>query len=789
MVRRVVFTVSLVIVLVSLNWFTRLLAGEVDNLTPEQRQALLKKLRSGSPAEGDQYYWETPQIFDGEQPAEQDNGPSRDQAHPADDISGGRTGGRVTDAHGSVDDMPEFSELLPFGTELFAGERGNETPIDIPSAQDYVLGPGDNVIVYLWGRVEKEFNLTLDREGKVFIPQVGTMVGWGLTLEQFTGKAEKLFSKVYSDFDLTVSLGKIRSIRVFIAGEVRRPGAYTVSSLTSLFNALYRAGGPNARGSMRQIKLMRGGELVVVVDLYNLLLKGDNSSDVRLKNGDVIFVPVAGPQVAIRGEVKRSALYELRGDERALDLLQLAGNPTATAHLERVMLERISSDNEWEVLDLNLTAKDPGRASNVELHDGDRMTVYSIFEAKKNMVAVFGHVKHTGYYERNDSTLVSHLIARAQLQPYDVYYDRADLFRRYPDRRMEVIPVDIGAVLAGDAEADVLLQDRDSLHIYSIDEVCWDRHVYIEGEVNSPGVYPLYERMSVRDLIFLAGSFTRRAYRHQIEIARIDSAGEVAITHVDMTRANTDEIVLREDDHVYVRQIPEWEQHRAVTITGEVLYPGEYTLSKREETLYQLLQRAGGFTENAFPKGLIMERPTIHEDLLRQRVSKIISKSESLKEDSLGQVHRRNTVDFDDDAMNRLIIDMDGILASGGREADIVLQPGDRIHVPTTPSGISVIGAVGANGTIKFTPRKSVDHYIRKAGNFTRQADKKQTRLVKANGEVVSGRGILGKRVDIGDVLIVPTRVEKDRNLMKTLTTALTAVTGALTSAYIISKL
>ena len=781
MIKRVVFTVSLVIVLVSLNWFTELLAGEVDHLTLEQRQVLLKKLRSGSGPEGEQYYWETPQIFDGDQ--------AEGHRYQTQNASPGSGDEEADKDRGYADGMPEFSDLLPFGAELFAGERENDVPIDIPSAQDYVLGPGDNVIIYLWGRVEKEYNLTFDREGKIFIPQVGAMVGWGLTLDQFTSKAEKLFSKVYSDFDLTVSLGKIRSIRVFIAGEVKQPGAYTVSSLTSLFNTLYRAGGPNARGSMRQIKLMRGGEAVTVADLYNLLLKGDNSSDVRLKNGDVIFVPVAGPQVAIRGEVKRSALYELRGDEKALDLLQLAGNPTPEAHLERVMLERISADSEWEVLDLDLSANDPERTNNVTLHDGDRITVYSIFEAKKNIVAVFGHVKHTGYYERNDSTLVSQLITRAQLQPYDVYYQRADLFRRYPDRRMEVIPVDIGAVLTGDSQADVLLQDRDSLHIYSIDEVCWEEHVYIEGEVNSPGVYPLYDGMSVQDLVFLAGSFTRGAYRHQIEIARIDSAGEVSITHVDMTRINAGDIVLEEDDHIYVRQLPEWEQHRAVTITGEVLYPGEYTLSNREETLFQLLQRAGGFTENAFPKGLVMERPTIHEDLRRQRVSKIIAKSEPLREDSLGQVQKQHTVDFDDGAMSRLIIDMESILATGGRQADIVLHPADRIHVPTIPSGVSVIGAVGANGTINFTPRKSVEHYIRKAGNFTRQADKKETRLVKANGEVVSGRGILGKRVDVGDVVVVPTKIEKDRNLMKTLTTALTAVTGALTSAYIISKL
>ncbi len=786
--KRLLLFISLVIVLVSLNWFSELVAQDLDQLTPQQKEALLKRYKSQTTAtEGSSQYYETPPIYDG-------------------DVSGalaGRDGQNLVDsqadrsvAPGSGGDndrkstaLPEFEDMVPFGMELFQGDGENGVPIDIPSASDYVIGPGDNLIIYVWGRVEKEYNLTLDREGKLFVPQVGELVGWGLTLEQFTDRARTQFSKVYSDFDITVSLGKIRSIRVFVAGEVKKPGAYTVSSLTSLFNALYLAGGPNERGSMRQIRLMRGGKAVADVDLYALLLSGDNSGDVRLQTGDVIFVPVAGPQVAVRGEVKRSAIYELKGEERAADLLMLAGDATAEAHLERVMLERISSDNQWEVLDLNLEADRTRSDQNVLLVDGDRMTVYSIFEAKKNIVAVFGQVKHTGYYERTDSTSVAVLIRRAQLRPYDVYFDRADLFRRYPDRRMEVIPLDIGAILAGDAAADILLEDRDSLYIYSIDEVAWRKHVYIEGEVKKPGEYPLYDNMSVEDLIFLAGSLNRAAQSHRIEIARIDRLGNVSIVYHDLSESDPGQLRLQEDDHVYIRQIPEWKLHRAITVEGEVTYPGEYTLTNKGETLYQLLQRVGGFTENAFPRGTVVERASIHEGLTRMQVPKIIEKSAPLREDSTGQIVRYNNVDFDGNSMNRLIIDMEKILSSNGFEGDVMLEPGDRIFVPTIPSGISVIGAVGSNGTIKFTERKTVKYYVERAGNFTKQADKNETRLMRATGEMISGGGILGKRVDLGDVVIVPTKIEKERNLMKTFTTALSAATGVLTSVYIISKL
>ncbi|UCD64766.1 MAG: SLBB domain-containing protein [Candidatus Zixiibacteriota bacterium] len=781
MSRRLVLILSLVIVLVSLNWFQELLAQDVAGLSQEEKKALLEDFAARPAEDAGKAVYRSPEIFKADERKALSDSNAASVTQPSSPTGlGPESGG---------DGMPAFDDLRPFGMELFRGEVENELPIDIPSAEDYVLGPGDNLVIYLWGRVEKQYVLTIDREGKVFVPQVGEMVAWGLTLADFVEAARRQFSKAYSDFDLTVSLGKVRSIRIFIAGEVRRPGAYTVSSLTSLFNALYLAGGPNERGSMRRIKLMRNGQPKTVVDVYNLLLKGDNSADVRLQSGDVIFVPVSGARVAVRGEIKRAALYELQGDERVLDLIALAGSTTAEAHLERVMLERVSPKDEWQVLDLDLSDRQAEAPDNIALLDGDRVTVYSIFQAKKNIVAVFGQVKHTGYYERNDSTHVSNVLRRAQLKPYDVFFERADLFRRYPDRRAEVIPIDLGAVLSGDSRADVLLQDRDSLHVYSIADVQWEKHVYIEGEVNNPGRYPLYDDMAVEDLVFLAGSYKRGAYRQRVEIARLDSVGGVSVFYVDLERVNPRQVRLEEDDHVYVRQIPQWQDEWSVAVEGEVRYPGKYALSGKGETLYQILQRVGGFTDKAFPRGTVVERKSICESLKRQRIRDIIDNTLTITEDSLGRPVKDGMVKFDNRSMDRLIIDMDRILATSGREADVVLEPGDRIHVPAIPSGISVIGAVGSNGTIRYIRNKSVRYYVERAGNFTRQADKKHARLVRATGEVVSGRGTLGETVDLGDVIIVPSRIEKDKNWLKAMTTALGAATGVLTSVYIISKL
>ncbi|MDH4156197.1 MAG: SLBB domain-containing protein [candidate division Zixibacteria bacterium] len=786
MSRRVLIWLLLVIVLVSLNWFRSAKAQTSENLTDDEKRLLLEKYRDRSSGEADAAFYQTPDLYGGVDKDFPDLDSRRSAVLPTDNPNTHRT---KSDARSApVEGLVDFKVLRPFGVDLFDGQQDMAPPIDIASADDYVLGPGDNVLIYLWGRVEKEYNLTLDREGKVFIPRVGEVVGWGLSLEQFSARVKKQLSKAYSEFDLTVSLGKIRSIRVFVTGEVRFPGAYTVSSLTSLFNILHSAGGPNDRGSMRDIRLVRNGEIVATTDLYDFLLKGDNSTDIRLNTGDLVFVPVAGPRVAIRGEINRPAVYELKGGQTASELLALAGNPTPAAHLDRVMLERIAGKQEWEVLDLDLSAHSTG-TGHVNLMDGDRLTVYSVFDARTNSAAVFGKVKHPGYYERSDSTCISDLIRQAQLQPYDVYFERANLYRRYHDGRSEVIPIDLSRILAGDQEADLLLMDRDSVHVYSIDEIEWDKYVYIEGEVKRPGAYLLYENMTAQDLVFLAGSYTRGAYKHRAEVARLDSTGEVTLVDLALTDERSLKYLLDEDDHVYVRRLPEWERERSVRIDGEVMYPGRYTLANRDETLYDLLCRAGGFTRNSFPRGLVFKRRTIQDNLSRLNVPDLLDKTQPLVEDTLGNIKREELFAFDLADMNRIIIDVEQILKTEGRQGDIVLEPGDHITVPSIPSGISVMGAVGANGTLKYMEDRSVHDYIKRAGNFTHLADKKNTRLIRADGEVTSRGSTLRKKVELGDLIIVPTKIDKQHNWLGVITTALTATTGALTSIYIVSKL
>jgi len=778
MVQKKLFFLVFVIVLVCINWFRHALAQDLSSLSDTDKAMILSRMANPVTSDSENKSYQSPSIY-----ANTDSLtrlPDTLRAHDSTAVAQKKST--------NSESLTPFEDLIPFGMELFAGPRESLPPEDIAASDDYVLGPGDNIIISLWGQVEKEYTLSVDREGRIFVPQAGEIVVWGRNLAEFREQLQRQLATIYTNFDLSVSLGKIRSIRIYLTGEVQRPGAYTVSSLTSLFNALYLAGGPTQNGSMREIRVMRNGVKIAEADLYRFLLEGDNSTDVRLESGDAIFIPMTGPRVAIRGKIKRPAIYELKGEAAVLDLFALAGQPASDAYLDRVMLERVSRGDDWEVQDLDLSGA-ADSIDNVPLADGDRLTVFSIFEMKRNMVAAFGLVKHPGYYERDDSTRVSDLIARAQLRPYDVHFKRANLFRRHSDWRREVLAVDLGKALTGSSEDNLLLNNGDSLHVYSIQDVNWDRYVHIDGQVKHPGQYIYYDSMTVQDLIFLAGSFDRGASLLRAEVAQVDSLGEVTLEQVDLSDPTAHRTVLQEDDRVYIRQLPNWELHRTVKIEGEVMYPGEYVLASRDETLYQLLVRAGGMTATAFPKGSVIERASINKSLERKRIPTLLERSNPVVRDSLGNFSRQMLFEYEPNSVNRIVLDVDRLLESRGTIGDIIIQPGDRIFVPSVPSGISVLGAVGSSGTIKFTEGENAKYYLKRAGNFTAQADKKGLRLIKANGEVYSGGGTTGQRVDLGDVIVVPTKIEKERDLGRTFTTTLSAITGVLTTILIVDRL
>ncbi|MCX6826590.1 MAG: SLBB domain-containing protein [candidate division Zixibacteria bacterium] len=770
---RVIFIVAiLVILLIAVSWFKPIFCQELG------QEALLQeylKQNKGVEKTDQRYY--SPDIYGSNQTTPI---PGANIANP----------GAIPPGDSTVKNMiieKQADGLEPFGYSLFTASAELSSAPEVADAADYVLGPSDNIIINLWGKVEKEYNLTVDRQGKIFIPKVGEIVVWGLSLSQFESIINKKLSGVYSDFKSSISLGKIRSIRIYMTGEVKKPGAYTTSSLTTLFNALYLAGGPNKSGSMRNIQLIRNNSLVATLDLYQFLLKGDSKNDVRLSSGDAIFIPMTGPRVAVEGKVRRPAIYELLGGEKVSQLLTLAGGPAAEAYLDRIMLDRISPRDEREILDLNMNPNNGGKLDDIEIVDGDRLKIFSLYDLKRNIVIVAGMVKHPGSFERTDSTTVRDLIAQGELLPQNVYYERANLFRHYPDRRMDVFPINLKDALEG--RFNMKLQDLDSLHVYRIDQVLRKKYVSIDGEVNAPGEYPLYDNMNLSDLIFLAGNLKKNAYQLGCELARTDSLGKVHLEYPNMSEVNIKQYKLQEDDRIFIRQIPDWFLHRMVTIEGEVKFPGRYALYSREETLYDLIKRAGGFTERAFPKGATFQRHSIQQDLLRQNLPEIISNTQPLEEDSSGHIKQVELMKVNLGNMSRVVIDINKIISTQGEKGNITLENADYVYIPSIPGGISVMGSVGANGTIKFDENKNVRYYIERAGNFTRQAEKKGTRLIKADGRVFSGGGTLRDRVEIGDAIIVPIEIKKEHDGMKTLSTTASIVAGLLTSVFIITKL
>lgn len=681
--------------------------------------------------------------------------------------------------------LPDRKKVEPFGKKLFRRSGvGEINRSAIP--EGYILGPGDNLIISLWGRVQQEWNLTVDREGRIFIPKVGEITAWGMTLNQFKDILDTHLSRVYTGYERRVTLGKIRTIQVFVNGEVVNPGGYAISALSTLFDALYMSGGPNQRGSLRQIKLIRNNKSTKV-DLYDFLINGNKECDLPLQSGDVVFVPLIGRQATIRGEVKRPAIYELTGNENISDLMALGGGPTADAYLGRIMLDRISDDDSRKIIDLDFSIEDE---SDMLLADGDDLSVFSIFQMRENIVWVTGSIKHPGTFERTKGMRVSDLIKMSQLLPNEVFMERANLYRKCFDGNTRIMAINLTNILSENPADDVELKDLDSLHIYSTLDVTRQKKVYVDGMVKNPGEYPLYDSMTLSDLIFMSGGFNDNAYLLRAELARVNEKGTTDVLEIGLQDGgDSNNFTLNSNDRLFIRKIPGYQIHRTVIVEGEVRFPGRYSLSHKDETLWELLNRAGGFTGKAFPPGAIFNRKAIADNLARKNIKSIIENSQPLIVDSTGMYKQAEITIFREENMGRIIIDMEQLVASGGIEGDLDLQAGDHIFIPETPSGVSVLGEACMNGTIKFKAGQNVKYYLNLAGGFTQRADKDHARLIKANGRVFASGSILGKKADLGDVIVIPAKIKKDRDWLKYITAGVSILTGVATSIFLIDRL
>ena len=678
--------------------------------------------------------------------------------------------------------------LRRFGNEAFLPGMGNrnQLPMDLPVGPDYVLGTGDNLTVNMWGGRSGRLSLTIDRQGQIALPEAGTLTVNGLTIDQAQKAIQDALNPQFHDEHVEISLGRLRTVRVYVVGDVQLPGAYDVSSLSTPLSALYAAGGPTSHGSLRILRQFRGDQLVRQIDLYDFLLRGIRTGVDRLLPGDTLLVPPAGEQVSVEGMVRRPAIYELNGEKGLNDVLDLAGGVLASASLKQINVERIQAHQYRSMLSLQLSDNLEGmreKLATFHMQDGDDVIVSQILPYNEKAVYVEGHVYHPGKYPYDAGMTIKDLLHSSQ----DVMpeaSDHAELVRLLPpDFRPKTISFNLSSTLTGNVPIE--LQPFDLVRVFGRYEMDPPR-VSIDGEVLRPGNYPLSQDMTVADLVGMAGGFKRDAYQDQADLTsyRLQS-GQVVLDHtvVDLPKAlsgdkNAD-LALKSGDIVSIRQVTGWQDIGAsITITGEVGHAGTYGI-KNGELLSAVLKRAGGFRETAYPQGAILERVQVRQlgEKARQQMIQrlettplnfkpgILSAQDQTAIQLASQQQRDQALAAlrSHSASGRLVINISSDIGKWeNTPADVEMRPGDSLVIPKQQKFVLVSGQVYNQTAITYAPGKDGNWYLRQAGGPTQGGDKGAIFIVRANGSVIGHAGskltsnVLNTRMRPGDTIIVP---------------------------------
>ncbi|MCC5795202.1 MAG: SLBB domain-containing protein [Chromatiales bacterium] len=693
--------------------------------------------------------------------------------------------------------------LRPFGYELFEGVPTTFAPVsDIPVPADYRLGPGDELRVQLFGNRNAEYRLPVSRDLAINFPELGPVSVGGLTFDEVRAELERRVGEQFIGTRLSVALGELRSIRIFVLGDVRRPGSYTVSSLATMTNALFYSGGVDPRGSLRRVELKRNGEVVTTLDLYDLLLDGNTRGDRRLQPGDVIFVPPVGARVGISGEVRRPAIYELRGEATTAELLRFAGGLMPRGDSRAVRLERLDDAGARIVEELDMSSG-PGRM--VRLRDGDLLRIPSAVQQLEGAVVLEGNVFRPGEYQwRSGLRLTDLLGSSRELKP------RSDL--RYILIRREVVPnaeillfsIDLQEAwnTPADPQRNPPLLPRDTVYVFDRDvgrehitrrlreELALQTGperplpvVRIEGRVQAPGEYPLEPGMAVSDLLRAGGGLQDSAFLRDVELVRyqvVDGEARIAeVRRLDLAAilaGGQPDVLLQPSDFLNVRQVSGWRAQEVIELGGEVRFPGVYPFSPGE-TLASVIERAGGLTDLADPRAAIFTRQTLRDrereqlDVLAARIESdlaalALSDPDNIEAVSTGQTLLRQLRTAQ--PTGRLVIDLEGLLAQR-RGTDVKLRAGDSLFIPTTSQEVMVLGEVQFSTAHLHQSGLSREDYINRSGGLTAKADSRRIYVVRASGEVVAGNSrAMARRggIEPGDTIVVPLDTERVRPLV-----------------------
>lgn len=650
-----------------------------------------------------------------------------------------------------------------FGRNIFNIDKLTFQPnLNMATPENYRLGPGDEVIVDVWGASQNTMRLEISPDGYVNISNLGPVYLNNMTIKDARQLLKQELGKIYADSanNIQVTLGNIRTIQVNVMGEVRAPGTYALSSLSTVFHALYASGGVSDIGSLRNVQVARGGKTIARLDVYEYIMKGQIQDDIRLQDGDVVIVPTYDELVKITGKVKRPMFYEMKNGESAATLLKCAGGFSSDAYKKSIRVLR-KDGKEFSVKTVNDIDY-----SAFKLIDGDVVTVDSILNRFNNRLEVKGAVYHPGVFELSGSlNTVRQLVEKADGLLGDAFTGRAVLYRERENLTKEVLPVDIEGILKG-TSPDIALQKNDILYIPSIHDLQDMGKVTISGEVNKPGRYTYADHMSLEDLVITAGGLKESASLVRVDVSRRirDPKGT---TEPDMIGQNfsfglKDGFVvdgeagfeLQPYDQVFVRRSPSYNEQVSVTVDGEVLYRGEYTLSTKSERLSSLIQRAGGVSRYAYVRGAKLRRVANEEELrrmedvvkmVRREIGETLATSLGLKVDSTFTVG----------------IDLEAALANPGSDADLVLREGDVLTVPEYNNTVKVNGAVMMPNTVSYAKGKSVKYYLNQAGGYSANAKKSQKFIIYMNGQVAEVKGSGKKQIEPGCEIVVPNKTKK----------------------------
>ena len=734
----------------------------------------------------------------------------------------------LRDLYTQVPNSPE--ELKRFGSDVFLnrarstanpfGNTSQSTPVDVPIGPDYVVGPGDSLTMNMWGGVSQTFTRVIALDGHLTLPEAGDIQVAGLTLQNAQSAIQSALKRQYRDVQVSVTVTRLRAIRIYVVGDVQRPGAYEVSSLASPLSALYAAGGPTAVGSLRALQHYRGKQHIGDVDLYDFLLHGANTNDDGLEGGDTLVVPPVGPQVAVWGAVKRPAIYELRGETSLADLLTSAGGTTAAASLDHVAIERIGANLHRETISFSLSTSSEEDASlkamaSFLVKDGDRIHVASIAPFSERVIYLEGHVVRPGRHPFQDGMHLGDVLQSYQdLLPEPAV--QGEIVRLVPpDLHVQTINFSVPDALIGNA--NLALQPFDTIRVFGRYEVDAPR-VEVRGEVLRPGSYPLSAGMTASQLVRMAGGFKRDALLEDADLIsyRVSNGKKIEIQRAAVRIGaavqfgdNTVDTELKPGDVLTIHQITGWNDIGAsITIEGEVAHPGGYGFQDGER-LSDVLRRAGGFRDTAYPAGAVLLRDQVREleeksraELVRQIETTSAAARLSVNATNSDQANQLQMVQQQQDqilsrlksqpATGRLVIRITSDIDSwAGTPADIEVRRGDVLRIPKRPGFVLVSGQVYNASAITFVPGKSAGWYLQHAGGATSLANRKEIFVIRANGSVVGRRSgdwydhdVLSTRMEPGDVVVVPQKVNGPSMLWRNLlVTAQIASSIAITAA------